>query len=228
MIMIRVALLEHEKETKEVVFTLSKIFDGVDWTFRHFYKPSVLAKVCQNQDFQIFVFDEMFKSNRFESVFVHDHPNTLILYLCQDVRQLRADDQRHRVFYLSKDTIQEDLQAISNQLLTQTKQADLYSIQYNGVHVSIPYEDIYYLEKMDKMVYFHTKKGVFHKRMNMSDAQEAFASYGFLRIHVSYIVNEKHITAWFHDAVQINDHEMIPMSRSQKRKIKTERKGKNS
>lgn len=228
MSMIRVALLEHEKETKEVVFTLSKIFDGVDWTFRHFYKPSVLAKVCQNQDFQIFVFDEMFKSNRFESVFVHDHPNTLILYLCQDVRQLQAGDQRHRVFYLSKDTIQEDLQAISNQLLTQTKQADLYSIQYNGVHVSIPYEDIYYLEKMDKMVYFHTKKGVFHKRMNMSDAQEAFANYGFLRIHVSYIVNEKHITAWFHDAVQINDHEMIPMSRSQKRKIKTERKGKNS
>lgn len=224
--MIRVALLEHEKETKEVVFALGKIFDGVDWTFRHFYKPSVLAKVCQNQDFQIFVFDEMFKSNRFESVFVHDHPNTLILYLCQDVHKLKAEDQRQRVFYLSKESIQEDLMTYSDSLLTQTKQADLYSIQYDGIHVSMPYEDIYYLEKMDKMVYFHTKKGVFHKRMNMSEAQEAFLPYGFLRVHVSYIVNEKHITAWFHDAVQLNDHELIPMSRSQKRKLKEERKGK--
>lgn len=159
--MIRVALLEHEKETKEVVFALGKIFDGVDWTFRHFYKPSVLAKICQNQAFQIFVFDEMFKSNRFESVFVHDHPNTLILYLCQDVHKLQAEDQRQRVFYLSKESIQEDLMTYSDSLLTQTKQADLYSIQYDGVHVSMPYEDIYYLEKMDKMVYFHTKKGSF-------------------------------------------------------------------
>ncbi len=91
----------------------------------------------------------------------------------------------------------------------------------------MPYEDIYYLEKMDKMVYFHTKKGVFHKRMNMSDAQEAFSAYGFLRVHVSYIVNEKHITAWFHDAVQLNDRELIPMSRSHKRKLKEERKGKS-
>lgn len=62
--------------------------------------------------------------------------------------------------------------------------------------------------------------------MNMSEAQEAFLPYGFLRVHVSYIVNEKHITAWFHDAVQLNDHELIPMSRSQKRKLKEERKGK--
>ena len=92
--------------------------------------------------------------------------------------------------------------------------------------VNLPYEDIYYLEKMDKMVYFHTKKGEFHKRTNMSDLEKIFSKYGFLRIHVSYIVNEKHITVWFNDAVELNDSIRIPMSRAQKRKILAERKSK--
>ena len=222
--MIRVALLEHENETKEVVFALSKIFDGMDWTFRHFYKASLLAKSCQSVEFQLFVFDEMFKTSRFESVFVHDHPNAMILYLCQDPKEVQKEDQRVRILYISKDNIQKDLQDAQDLLKTQTQQADLYSIDYDGVHVSMPYEDIYYLEKIDKMVYFHTKKGIFHKRVNMSDLEEIFEKYGFIRVHVSYIVNEKHITSWFNDAVELNDTQRIPMSRSQKRKIKAKRK----
>ena len=40
------------------------------------------------------------------------------------------------------------------------------------------------------------------------------------------IINEKHITAWFNDAVELNDSIRIPMSRAQKRKILAERKSK--
>ena len=76
--MIRIGILEHEKETKDIVFALAKVFDGMDWTFRHFYKASQLAKASQNTEFQIFIFDEMFKTPRFESVFVHDQPNAVI------------------------------------------------------------------------------------------------------------------------------------------------------
>lgn len=224
--MIRVAFLEHEKETKEVVFQLSKIFDGTDWTFRHFFKASELAKACQQSSFQLFVFDEIFLTPRFESVFVHDHPNALILYLCTDPARKKKEEKRARVFYLSKNSVQEELKNIADQLCLQTRQTDLYDFNYDGVHVNLPYEDIYYLEKMDKMVYFHTKKGEFHKRMNMSDLEALFSQYGFVRVHVSYIVNEKHITSWFSDAVEVGDSVRIPMSRSQKRKISAQKKQK--
>lgn len=77
--MIKVALLEYEKESMEVVFSLAKVFDTLDWTFRVFTKASELAKRMKVEDYQIFVFDEVFKTPRLESVFVHDHPSALFI-----------------------------------------------------------------------------------------------------------------------------------------------------
>lgn len=53
--MIRVAFLEYEKETKDIIFELSKVFNELDWTFRHYRKASDLAKVMKNRKF-IFLF----------------------------------------------------------------------------------------------------------------------------------------------------------------------------
>ncbi len=222
--MIRVAFLEYERETKEIVFQLSKLLDGSDWTFRHFFKASELAKSMKSTQYHLFIFDEMFKTPRLESAFVHDNPNALFIYVCQDVDQIRDDDQRARVLYISKENLIEDLKEQSNIIVSQCNQVDIYTLIYDGVHVNLPYEEIYYLEKIEKMVYFHTKKGVFHKRMNMSDLEKIFEPYGFLRVHVSYLVNEKHIVAWYKDEVELDSQVKIPLSRAQRRKIQASRR----
>ncbi len=90
--------------------------------------------------------------------------------------------------------------------------------------VNLAYEDIYYMEKIEKMVYFYTKKGEFHQRTNMSDLEDMFAPYGFLRVHVSYLVNTKHIIAWYKDEVELFNQKRIPLSRAQKKKILAQRK----
>ena len=79
--MIKVALLEYEKETKDIVFQLSKLFTHEDWCFRHYLKASDLAKRMKEEEYQLFVFDEMFKTNRIESVFVHDNSNAIVIYV---------------------------------------------------------------------------------------------------------------------------------------------------
>ena len=81
--MIRVAFLEYEKETKDIIFELSKVFNELDWTFRHYRKASDLAKVMKKQEIHLFVFDEMMlrllntphytistKMRRYEEVFI--------------------------------------------------------------------------------------------------------------------------------------------------------------
>lgn len=217
--MIKVAFLEYEKYTKEIAFQLSKIFMEVEWTFRHYLKASDLKKACDHEDYTLFVFDEMFKTQRVESVFVHDNPNALFIYVCEDIRAVKKDDQRSRVLYISKENVVEDLLEIQDKILSQCSQVDIYEFNYDGTHVNLPYEDIYYMEKVDKMVYFYTKKGEFHKRVNMSDLETQFENYGFVRTHVSYLVNEKRIVAWYKDEVEIMGGTKIPMSRAQKRKI---------
>lgn len=217
--MIRVAILEYEKESKDIIFQFGKIFKNTDWMFRHFWKASELAKAMKEEEYQIFVFDEMFKTPRLESVFVHDNPNAVFIYVCTDPKEIQGQDTRARMLYIDKNDLINSLEEAAPSILQQSKQSEVYSLIYNGVHVNLPYETIYYLEKEEKMVIFHTKKGEFHKRINMADLETEFAPYGFLRVHVSYLVNAKHITSWHKDEVELIDHVRIPLSRAQKKKI---------
>ena len=222
-IMIRVALLEYEKETKDIVFILSKMFMDVDWTFRHYTKASDLLKAMKEEEYNVFIFDEIFKTPRMESVFVHDNPNAIFIYVCTNTIVTRQDDQRGRIFYIEKDKLNSRLNDLKEIITSQSKQKDLYTLSYDGVKVNLPYEEIYYLEKNEKMVYFHTRKGVFHQRINMSDLESVFEPYGFIRTHVSYLVNGKHIVAWYKDEVDLITGEKIPLSRAQKKKILSKR-----
>ncbi len=222
--MIRIAILEYEKETKEIAFALSRLFSDVDWVFRHYWKASLLARACQDEAYQVFFFDEMFRSPRLESVFVEGHPEALFVYVCQEIEDLEQEDQRGRVFYIRKSRIAQDLERISEALRGQSLQQDQYALQYGGVHVELAYEDILYLEKVDKMVYFYTRKGTFHKRCNMVDLEKEFCRYGFVRVHVSYMVNEKHILNWGRDSVELTGHLSVPVSRSQRRRLRKEKK----
>jgi hypothetical protein len=175
--MIRIAFLAHEKETKDICFQLAKLFDQTDWVFRHYWKASHLAKAMKEETFQIFIFDELFKTPRLESVFVHDNPDALFVYVCQNPAQVKENDKRERIFYIGKENLSADLERVAPTLLAQSKQSEVYALVYDGVHVNLPYQDIFYLEKEEKMVYFHTRKGTFHKRINMSDLEEIFAPY---------------------------------------------------
>ena len=217
--MIRIAFLEYEKETKELAFLMAKTFAKQDWTFRYYTKASDLMKAMKDESYQIFVFDEIFKTPRIESVFVHDNPNSIFIYLVENKYRYLKEDERGRIVYIEKDRLQEQFNEVEESILRQSLQTDLYRLTYNGVDVNLPYEEIYYMEKLEKMVYFHTKKGEFHQRINMGDLETIFAPYGFIRVHVSYLVNEKHISAWYKDEVELVTSQRIPLSRAQKKKI---------
>lgn len=217
--MIKVAILEHEKPTKDIVFCLGNIFKDIDWTFRHYFKASELNRRMKEEPFQIFIFDELFRSARLESVFVHDNPTALFVYVCERPQELMDSDTRERVLYINRYRIPEEMARISDKLLMQARQKEIYTLQYSGVQIDIPIEDIYYLEKIDKNVFFYTKKGQYKRRLRLSDMEEIFAPYGFSRTHVSFLVNTKYITGVFPNEVEINHSTRIPLSRMQKKKL---------
>ena len=119
---------------------------------------------------------------------------------------------------ISKENIADDISAYDQMIRSQCIQSHVYEFNYDGVRMNLSYEDIYYLEKNEKMVYFYTKKGVFHKRDSMNALEEVFKEFGFLRVHVSYIVNSKYIVAWYKDEVELINKVLIPVSRGKKTK----------
>lgn len=56
-------------------------------------------------------------------------------------------------------------------------------------------------------------------QVSMNALEEVFKEFGFLRVHVSYIVNSKYIVAWYKDEVELINKVLIPVSRGKKRKI---------
>lgn len=215
----KIAILEHEKETKEIAFVLADIFKCVDWTFRHFFKASLLARAMKEESYQIFFLDEMFHTPRLDNVFIHDNPRAIMVYLCDDPLSFRHAETRNRVFYLDRTQLRQELESISKVLLAQAAQKESFSLVYQGVKIDLPVEDIYYLEKVGKNVHFHTRKGEFHRRFNLADLEEKFIRYGFLRVHISYLVNAKYMTGIYKDEVELNHSLRIPLSRAQKKKL---------
>lgn len=217
--MIRVAILEHEKETKEIVFALGSFFKNIDWVFRHFYKASDLARAMKEESFQIFFFDEIFDTPRLDSVFVHDNPTALVVYLYDDPLARQRSETRHRVLYLSKKQLAADLKMIEERLCAQAAQKEVYPMVCQGVKINLPVEDIFYIEKEGKNAIFHTKKGEFHRRAALSDLETVFERYGFLRVHNTYLVNGKYITGIFREEVELNYSMYVPLSRLQKKRL---------
>lgn len=217
--MIRVAILEHEKESKDIIFALGSFFQDIDWVFRHFYKASDVARRMKEESYQIFFFDEIFDTPRLDSVFVHDNPTALIVYLYNDPEAKRRAETRHRVLYLSKAHLVAEMKSIKEQLLAHAAQKEVYPMICQGVKINLPIEDIFYIEKEGKNAIFHTKKGEFHRRVSLTDLEEAFDRYGFLRVHNTYLVNGKYITGIFREEVEINYAMYVPLSRLQKKRL---------
>lgn len=227
--MVKIAILEYEKETKDIIFYLGQLFKDIDWTFRHFYKASELAKAAREENYQIFIFDEIFKTPRVESVFVHDNPSAMIIYVCHDPAEFLHGESQQRIHYISRTGLVHDLEMMRESLLRQVRQREVYSLVYHGVKIDLPVEDIYYLEKNEKNVYFHTKKGEFHRRLNLSDLEQAFEPYGFLRVHNSFLINPNYMTGVMKDEVELCHSIHIPLSRAQKKKLGLRvRKGRSS
>ena len=92
--------------------------------------------------------------------------------------------------------------------------ADIY-IKSGYKNIKINPDDILYLESMKDYVKIHTPAGPIMTKSRMSDMEEGLSGKGFLRIHRSFIVNLKNITAFSATDIEIGKTE-IPIGESYK------------
>ena len=78
--------------------------------------------------------------------------------------------------------------------------------------------EIYYLEKDNKNIIYHTKKGDFSERKSMKDVEDYFSQYGFIRIHSTYMVNFTHIDRVETEFVYLKN-EALPIARARRNDV---------
>ncbi len=216
--MIKIALLENEHTAKEIIYALGMLLNKHEWLFRCYLKASELAAAQQQEHFDLIILNEKFNNPRAESVFVKPYEDRIIVYVDHGAMEA-VHDERHQTFIVRSSQIAWDLFAIADKLFHRLSGKEEYIFSYNKVKVILNINDIYYLSKEDKLVCFHTRRGLFSERASMNEMEKRFAPYGFQRIHASFLVNMHHVFGVEGDMVLLDQQEQLPLSRSNRQRF---------
>lgn len=106
----------------------------------------------------------------------------------------------------------EELEPCLKRLVKLCGKNDHYSIKTGRDIVRLPLNDIYYLEKQKNYVYFHTARGCFPERTSLDNKSDLLAK-GFLRTHIGYMVNIRHIEKLSSAEICLSDGTSVPLSK---------------
>lgn len=97
-------------------------------------------------------------------------------------------------------------------------EADHIFIKHYGKLVKIFFDDILFMEAQKDFVKFVLKSQEMLAGMTMKEAEEALPSSKFLRVHRSFIVSVKAITAMFGNTIEIGKYQ-IPIGANYKEEV---------
>lgn len=215
--MLRIAILENEENAKNIIFQLGEILRDEDWTFHYFSKISELAKAQLSKEYNIIILQDKFDTPRVTEIFIHPYPERVIVFTTSKEISYEFYDY-NQILYVNRNHLENELRNVYPCIKRKMKNDDEYFFSYNHISVPLKIKEIYYIEKENKNLIYHTKKGEFRERKNISDAERYFEKYQFLRIHSSFLVNFQYITKFESDTVYVNQVP-LPFARLRRQEI---------
>lgn len=212
--MLRIAIVEKEENAKNIIFTLSKVIDD-EFSFVHFDKISEFIRNQEKNSYDIIVLSESYNNVRVTEALNYQKNNVIIIYCGKENHQKNYLPYT-RIFEINLSSYQEDLIRLKPYLDERLNKHKEYLFSYNGVIIRMKYHDIYYIEKEDKDLLYYTKKGTFKERGSIAKKSEELKKYDFIRINSGIIVNYEYIFQICGDDIELNNHVMLPISRSRK------------
>ena len=213
--MLRIAIADTEEMAKEIVFALRMIYQE-DFVFHYYTKLSQLNKDQQEYNFHVVFLHGKFDTARVHSAFVEQHMNRLIVFC--DTQTQESKGIFTNVIHMNRNDVRQELARVVNFLSYILKNEQHYLLSYNHVSVALKMHEIYYLEKDNKNIIYHTKKGDFSERKSMKDVEDYFSQYGFIRIHSTYMVNFTHIDRVETEFVYLKN-EALPIARARRNDV---------
>jgi len=212
--MLRIAIVEKETFAKDVIFELQRVLKD-EFAFFYFEKISQLVKSPQLKEYDIIILNEAYNNLRVTDALDYQKNNTLIIY-CTEEEGYDSFTAMGRVFRIYKEKYKQDLRKISDALNERLSKHKEYLFSYNGLSVKLKYQDIIYIEKDEKNLVYHTKKGLFYERCSIAQKAEEMEAYDIIRINSGILVNYEYIFRIMQDEVELLDHTKLPISRARR------------
>ena len=101
-----------------------------------------------------------------------------------------------------------------------SKSGQCYTFTFQGKLISLPYNKIKYIEAYGHEVVIHTTDTDIRTTRSLSETEKALSSYGFIRVHKSFIVNTRFIFSVERNNIILTDNSSLPVSRTKTEEIK--------
>lgn len=212
--MLKIAIIEEERFAKDFIFELQRVLRE-EFSFAYFSKISEFIKTGKTKEYDIIVLNESFNNIRVTDALEYQKSNSVIIY-CAEEQINRSLAPYARIFSIEKKEYKRDLKKIEKLLEERMSKHKEYLLSYNGVTIKLKYHDIYYIEKEDKNLVYHTKKGCFYERGSIARKSDELIDYDFIRINSGILVNYDYIFKVSSDDIELIDHTVLPISRSRK------------
>lgn len=217
--MIRIAILEKEQCAKDIIYELGKIITETEWSFACYTKISQLVKADETRCFDLIILHEMFCVSRVKASLITHHPRRLLIYCMETDQKDDADQTFDQILYINRRHMKQELTRITPYLHAFLRMHREYTLSYRNVMLTLQMADIYYIEKQDKNIIFHSARGAFKERKTLREAETYFRESGFIRIHARYVVNVLHVSAFTKDEVMLACDVRLPIARARKKAV---------
>ena len=98
------------------------------------------------------------------------------------------------------------------------KQSKLYlTIETEGGQLRLDTASIYYIESQKHNVIIHSEKGNYRTAGPLKHLEELLSDKGFSKAHNAYLINLQHVAAVMPNLLRLNNKEELPISRARKK-----------
>ncbi|MEG0289917.1 MAG: LytTR family DNA-binding domain-containing protein [Erysipelotrichaceae bacterium] len=213
--MLKVAIITKKPAAKDIIFSFGELLTDWEWTFRYFNKISDYAKV-EDINFDILVLSAEYNTKRIYDSLIKNRKDQILIFVMDKKPEVI---RQGRMFYIDSFDIETSLEAIKHDLLRKLITKNEYHLDYNGINILLAYDDILYIEKVNKNLVFHTKRGLFEERASLIHKADIFIKYGFIRTHASFMVNMKYVVNISQDVLHLVNKECLPIARSRAKDV---------
>lgn len=180
--------------------------------------------INQKLEFDILLLDiELGKENGIDLALKINEvtPYTQIIYITAYMQYVSDVYQSKHTYFIDKEKLDKYFpQAIkkAKENINHLKSQYLY-ISWNKQKNEVYQKDIIYIERKSRVSYIYTKKEVYKTSLKINDLI-LLLNDTFCICHKSFIVHMDYIKDINHNSVQLNNNQMLPISRSQKEVFK--------
>lgn len=149
--------------------------------------------------------------------------NRPLIVFVSSMDHLVYDSFEYQPFWFLKKSDLDRLPEILEKLVQQVRrQRRFYSFQREGKKVNLPLNEILYFENRNHNVLIYTDTEVWNHRESIGRIAEQLEDCFFVRCHVGFLVNCRHIALIESGRLKLRAGQVIPVSR--KRQKETERR----